>query len=58
MFNDYEIYMLSKLKQEEIESFAKRHRLFNSTQDKNTTLNVQVMTQPTNSTLCCDSPCC
>jgi hypothetical protein len=58
MFNDYEIYMLSKLKQEEIELFAKEHRLFNSTQDKNTTLNFQVMTQPRKSTLCCDSPCC
>ncbi|MBO1512845.1 hypothetical protein [Metabacillus bambusae] len=58
MFNDYEFYMLSKLKQEEMVTFANERMSFSSIKDQKNTFKVQVKTKPKNSTICCETACC
>jgi hypothetical protein len=58
MFNDYEFYMLSKLKQAEMVIFANESKLLSSIKDKKNTLNAHVKTKHNNSTICCETACC
>lgn len=53
MFNDYEFYMLSKLKQEEMVTFANERMSFSSIKDQKNTFKAQVKSKPKNSTICC-----
>jgi|GEM_PF-4290132 len=58
MFNEYEVYLLSKLKKEEFVEVSAIHNLIAFKQGFKSKVKALVKTKQIDSTLCCESACC